>query len=77
MSEICQVREGYGRELAWSVGGLIVAGVVAYQILKPERHYEPGENYFDIISNLDTCVRSIDETTPYFVLGFLINRILT
>lgn len=69
MSEICQGREGHGRELAWSVGGLAVAGLVAYQFFKPERHYEPGENYFDIIGNLDACVRSIDPTTAYFVLG--------
>ena len=69
MSEICQGQESRRQKLAWCAGGLLVAGLVAYQMLKPERHHEEGENYFDIIANLDECVRLKDTTTPYFVLG--------
>ena len=76
MSETCQGQENPVRQLALVAGGLLVAGLVAYQIFKPEHHYGPGENYFDIINNLDTCIRSVDAMTPYFVLGGGVTTVL-
>ncbi|HEY5442562.1 MAG TPA: hypothetical protein VIJ68_03420 [Candidatus Saccharimonadales bacterium] len=61
----------YAREHPTRVAGVAAAagGVALYKALQPEKH-TGGENYFDIIGNLDECIRaSAGEDVQYVMLG--------
>lgn len=48
----------------------MAGGVALYKALKPERHYGPGENYFDIIHGFhQTVVDAVGEDVGYVMMG--------
>lgn len=54
-----------------AVAGAGAGAAVLWKYLQPEKNHDGGENYFDIIANLDECIRSEEgcEDVSYFMLG--------
>jgi hypothetical protein len=48
----------------------VAGGVALYKALKPEQHFEAGENYFDIIQGFNqTVVEAVGEEVGYVMMG--------
>ena len=52
--------------------GAFAAGIgAAYKLLQPEKSDDPGDNYFEIIANLDECIQNEEDCkdVQYLMLG--------
>ncbi len=48
----------------------VAGGIALYRALKPEQHFEPGENYFDIIQGFhNTVLAAVGEDVGYVMMG--------
>src|SRR5579875_801378 len=70
MVEVAEAGPRSPRQAIAVASGMAVAAVTAYRLLRPARSANPGDNYFDIIGNLDSCVRAAaPEGIQYIMMG--------
>lgn len=62
-------REHKGIRNAAIVAGAGLGVYAAYHALKPERHYDTGKNYFDIIRGMDDVVKQAAPEAGYVMMG--------
>ncbi len=63
-------RERPAARNALIASAVVAGGLALYKALKPEQHFETGENYFDIIQGFNqTVVDAVGENVGYVMMG--------